>query len=101
MTSYRGAEIKKALALALPHLLSNWAESGGFFFRENEPMTYGHELMSSQGNEAGAFPTWFRLQSMAFMSKVLKSPELAFDWKFIDCPGMTFWRPVPETGGNK
>lgn len=92
MTDYRREDIKKALEMSLKNVLNNWADSGGFYFRKNEPFQYGHELMSSGGTEGGAFPTWFRMQSLALLSKALKHPAIDYNWNFVDCPGMTFWR---------
>jgi hypothetical protein len=53
-------EVKKSLIKALTWILSNQNGDGGFVFRQNESMWYGHEIMTAQKNESHLFATWFR-----------------------------------------
>ena len=92
-TQYRRADIESALRKALPGVLANSNEDGGFVFAREVPLTYGHELLYSKANQSGMFPTWFRTLSLAYIAKALpNSPIAKFDWPFIDCPGHQFWR---------
>ena len=87
VTSYRIDDVKMAMLKALPWVLSNQDEDGGFVFRRNEPFTYGHALMSSQKNESHLFATWFRSLTVAYLVKFLN-----MDSKFNigHCPGYHF-----------
>ena len=92
MTDYRNDEVRVVLNRAVPWILANMNDDGGFVFRRGEQMVYGHELMSSKINESAMFPTWFRTLSMAYLSKALPDSSVGnFDWKFIQCPGLQFW----------
>lgn len=72
---------------------SQYKQRRGFVFVRGEPLTYGHRLMSSSADESAMFPTWFRVLSLAYLSKVINAPELReIDWNFVDCPGYQFWR---------
>ena len=93
LTDYRRDEVQAALRRALPWVLVNMNDDGGFVFRRGEPFVYGHERMSSGTDESAMFPTWFRTLSLAYLGRGL--PESAvgnFDWQFVDCPGLQFWK---------
>ncbi len=92
MTDYRRDEVRAALRRALPWVLVNMNDDGGYVFRRGEPLVYGHERMSSGIDESAMFPTWFRTLSLVYLGQAL--PESAvgdFDWQFVDCPGLQFW----------
>ena len=92
MTDYRNDEVQAVLKRALPWILANMNDNGGFVFRRGEPFFYGHELMSYKIEESAMFPTWFRTLSLAYLSKALPDSFLRdFDWQFIQCPGLQFW----------
>jgi hypothetical protein len=92
-TQYRGADIKLALRRALPWVIINSNEDGGFVFSRELPYTAFHELLHSGANQSGMFPTWFRALSLAYIANALPdSPIAKFDWQFIDSPGHQFWR---------
>ena len=92
LTEYRRTDVKSALRKALPWVMANINDDGGFAFRFHEPFFYGHELMSSKINESAMFPTWFRTLSLAYLSKALPDSCVAnFDWQFLKCPGHQFW----------
>ena len=92
MTDYRNDEVQAVLKRALPWILANMNDNGGFVFKRGEQMVYGHELMSSTTEESAMFPTWFRTLSLAYLSKALPDSSVGnFDWKFIQCPGLQFW----------
>jgi len=92
ITDYRKEDIKQALQRAIPWVLANMNEDGGFVFRRYEPFIYGHSLMSSGRNESAMFPTWFRTLSLAYLGKCFPdSPIGKFNWQFISCPGLQFW----------
>lgn len=54
-------------------VLQNRSHDGGFVFRLFDPLKYGHEQTSSLVNEGGMFPTWFRILSIAHISKCFGS----------------------------
>jgi prenyltransferase beta subunit len=58
-------KVQDSLKKALVWVLSNQNKDGGFVFRRNEPLWYGHTIMSSQKNESNMFATWFRTLSIA------------------------------------
>jgi len=91
-TDHRSAEVKKALERALPWVLTNMNEDGGFVFRRLQGFEYGHKKMYSKSEESAMFPTWFRTLSLAYLSKIVSnSPNIRLDWQFIHCPGHQFW----------
>lgn len=65
----RKAEIDTAQRKAFIWVLCNQVDDGGFVFRWNEAITYGHEEMSSRMNRGGMFPTWFRTLSLAYLAR--------------------------------
>lgn len=92
LADYRKQEIQQALQRALPHVLSNQNEDGGFSFIRGATFTYGHPLLSSSSNGSGMFPTWFRTLSLAYLGKALPdSMAGGFNWDFQNCPGIQFW----------
>jgi phage pi2 protein 07 len=95
-TGYRSDDIKQSLLNALPWVLSNMNKDGGFVFRREEPLLYGHGEMSSGNNESNMFATWFRILSLAYLSKVFADKSIvSIVWQFIKCPGLQFW-PEPD-----
>ena len=92
ITNYRKSDIHSAIQKAIPWIITNMNEDGGFVFRRMEPFVYGHQLMSSCKDESAMFPTWFRTLSLAYVGKYLPdSLPGKFDWQFIKCPGHQFW----------
>lgn len=93
MTEYRKQDVYESLQRAMTWILTNMNEDGGFVFRRMEPFIYGHSLMASKRDESAMFPTWFRTLSLAYLTKTLPDSFLGkFDWQFIDCPGLQFWK---------
>lgn len=91
VTDYRHDEVQAALMWALPWILTNMNEDGGFVFRRLEPFRYGHENMYSKSEESAMFPTWFRTLSLAYIGKVLPNSMVGkFDWQILKCPGHQF-----------
>lgn len=93
MTDYRNDEVQAVLKRVLPWILvANMNDNGGFVFRRDELLVYGHELMSSKTEESAMFPTWFRTLSLAYLSKAFPDSCVGnFDWQFLQCPGHQFW----------
>ena len=92
VTHYRRTDIRDALGRALPWVLTNLNDDGGFVFLRDESFYVGHELTSYKKNESAMFPTWFRTLSLAYLAQALPDAEtIHFDWPFIDCPGHQFW----------
>ena len=87
LTDYRRPEIVLFMRRALPWVLSNQNLDGGFVFRRNESLAYGHPLMTSSANESQLFATWFRTLSLAYIAEVIQ-PDLPFEIK--RCPGYHF-----------
>lgn len=65
-------DVKQSLKKAFVWILSNQNSDGGFVFRRNEPMWYGHEIMTAKINESHLFASWFRTISIAKVSNYLK-----------------------------
>jgi len=65
----RKAEIDIALKKTFCWILCNQVEDGGFVFRYDEAMIYGHEEMKSLKNCGSMFPTWFRTLSLAYLAR--------------------------------
>jgi hypothetical protein len=60
-------KIDDVLERALHWVLLNQVADGGFVFRLNEKMRYGHDEMRSEADAGAMFPTWFRTLSLAFL----------------------------------
>jgi len=94
LTDYRSDELKDALYSAIPWVLTNMNDDGGFVFTRGESFIYGHEKMSSIIDESAMFPTWFRTLSLAYLAQALPGSAIGkFNWRFVDCPGLQFWKP--------
>ena len=65
----RKVEIDAALWKSIRWILCNQVDDGGFVFRLNESITYGHKEMASEKNRGGMFPTWFRTLSLAYLAR--------------------------------
>ena len=92
LADYRRDEITASLNLALPWVLLNRHQDGGYVFKRGVPFTYGHSRMSSHRNESAMFPTWFRTLSLAYIAQALPDSFVAQqDWHFLPCPGHQFW----------
>ena len=59
-------DVVSALARARAWVFLNQVDDGGFVFRLNEGLTYGHRQMMSRRNQGAMFPTWFRLLSLVY-----------------------------------
>jgi len=93
VTSYRRVEIQGAMVRALPWVLTNMNDDGGFVFSREESVHVGHVLTSYRKNESAMFPTWFRTLSLAYLAQLLLDTDtIGFDWQFLDCPGHQFWK---------
>jgi len=91
-TDYRRTDVRSALERALPWVIANMNKDGGFVFRRQVPLEYGHPHMSSQTDESAAFPTWFRTLSLGFLAQALPDSVLNdVSWQFVDSPGLQFW----------
>jgi hypothetical protein len=92
-SEYRREEILVALRRALPWVLSNQNDDGGFVFMRGVGFSYGHDLMTSGPDVSATFPTWFRTLSLAIMGQVLPDTVVGtIPWRFCECPGMQFWK---------
>jgi hypothetical protein len=91
INKYREAEVEKALLLAIPWILVNMNNDGGFVFKRGRIFTYGHRKMYSGYNESNMFATWFRTLSLAYIGKTLpNSLPGKFPWRFEHIPGHQF-----------
>ncbi|QIK36948.1 hypothetical protein GWK36_01845 [Caldichromatium japonicum] len=72
-----------ALKKAQAWVVVNQVDDGGFVFRLNEGMTYGHRQMMSRRNRGAMFPTWFRLLSLAYSTNALQDISCLA----VHCPG--------------
>jgi prenyltransferase beta subunit len=82
----RTQDVRSSVRRSLAWMFSNQNGDGGFVFRRNEPMVYGHSLMSSGKNESAMFPTWFRTLAIAYALDFLGGSY----YQFIRCPGYQF-----------
>ncbi|HPG30654.1 MAG TPA: hypothetical protein PKY81_08125 [bacterium] len=71
MSDYKKTETAELIRNALIWQFANMNNDGGFVFRREEPLIYGHLNMSSKINESAMFPTWFRILTIAYISKFL------------------------------
>ena len=86
-TDYRKEDIIMSLKKALPWVLSNQNDDGGYVFRRNESFEYGSPLMFSKKNESNLFATWFRSACIAY---ICNSLNIDNEFKFIDSPGYQY-----------
>jgi len=92
LTDYRRHDIEAALRRAVPWVLTNRMEDGGFVFVLERPFEYGHRQMLGPADTGAMFPTWFRTLSLALIGKALPEHPLGqFPWQFPRCPGVQFW----------
>lgn len=86
-TPYREDDVKKALRKALPWVLSNMNEDGGFVFKRNHCTLVGHQEMSSRYNESNIFYTWFRSLCLAYLVDYI---EMKNNFKIGRTPGYEY-----------
>jgi hypothetical protein len=79
-------QIDIALKKAFSWVLLNQVEDGGFVFRLNEKLQYGHLQMKSSVNQGAFFSTWFRTLSLALM---LNRHESGL-FQLNRCPGLLY-----------
>lgn len=92
-TDYRRDDIEVALARAAEWVLKNQKADGGFVFILDRDFEYGHPQLSGPADRGAMFPTWFRTLSLALIGKALpRHPRGDVRWRFVNCPGMQFWR---------
>ncbi|HOV90158.1 MAG TPA: hypothetical protein PKW07_05530 [Syntrophorhabdaceae bacterium] len=77
-------KVIESLKKAFVWILSNQNEDGGFVFRRNEALWYGHEIMTAKVNESNMFATWFRTLSLVKISKYL---NINNEFKYTKVPG--------------
>jgi prenyltransferase beta subunit len=94
---YRRDDIAKSLERALPWVLTNQTESGGWVFKRGLDFKYGHSEMYAGEGVGGMFPTWFRTLCLAYLGKGLPDSFLGhYEWQFVKSPGSHFWRNLQE-----
>lgn len=80
------SQVDYALRDSFDWVMCNQVSDGGFVFRLNEPLFYGHSEMSSMSNEGALFPTWFRMLSIAYMCRYMQIPG----FKICRAPGLVY-----------
>ena len=91
LTDYRKEEVMEVLRKAVTWVLFNQNRDGGFVFKRNKVLYYGHNLLSAEKNVSSLFPTWFRLLSLALLAqKIVDYTFLSQDWRLLNCPGHQF-----------
>jgi len=78
------SEANFAIRRFVPWCLANLNDDGGFVFRRNESMIYGHHQMQSVKNESALFPTWFRSLALVLCREFLDRTTTS---KVLRCPG--------------
>jgi hypothetical protein len=92
LINYRRDDILSALKRALPWVLKNRTEDGGFVFIRGKKFVYGHPELTGEADSGAMFPTWFRTLSLAYIGQALKNSECGkYPWRFVRCPGYQFW----------
>ncbi len=81
------SRINESIERALDWVLINQMEDGGFVFRLDDSFTYGSQETSSLRNQSGMLPTWFRVLSIAYMTRHL---GLHQNFRITNCPGYEF-----------
>lgn len=84
---HRKAEIDRSLRFALPWLLANQNDDGGFVFSPGSALHYGHNSLHSSADESNLFATWWRILSLAYLTDGLGIPN---GFHLPECPGMAF-----------
>ncbi len=88
---YKQDHIWQCAARALPWVLANMNDDGGFAFQRVTPFNYGHPAMLARANESAAFPSWFRTLSLAYLGHLLPASLCGrYHWQFLRCPGHQF-----------
>ena len=91
-TQYRHDDVISSLQRAIPWVLANMNDDGGFVFTRGEDLTVGHKSMYSGIDESNMFYTWFRTLSLAYLAQTFPNSTIGrFPWQFIRCPGHQFW----------
>jgi len=92
LTDYRHDDVQASLERALPAVLANLNEDGGWVFRRHEALTVAHPQMYSAINESNSFYTWFRTLGLAYLLSGLEDmpPDLKYEWNFEKAPGHQF-----------
>jgi hypothetical protein len=78
--------IDQSLLRAFHWINLNQTDDGGFVFRLNEKMVYGHPQMSSSPNTGAMFPTWFRSLSIV----LIKNHFTPGHYSLSRTPGLVF-----------
>jgi prenyltransferase beta subunit len=82
--SKNNLEVDNALKKALAWILSNQMEGGGFVFKQNISIWYGHDILTAKSNEAQLFATWFRTLSILKITKFL---NIKNNYNYTSVPG--------------
>lgn len=89
----RAGQISSTLKKALPLVLYQQNDDGGWVFKRRTTFEYGHSLMRQEYDASTMFPTWFRLLSLAYLAKALPDHPLAsIQWNLGSVPGHQFWK---------
>ena len=90
-SAYRSEDIRKTIDKAIPWVMANMNEDGGFVFRRCTDFEYGHPKMYAGIDQSSMFATWFRTLSLALAGYYCKDTWIGqYPWNFIRCPGMQF-----------
>jgi hypothetical protein len=93
--------IRWALRRCLRHLIELQNADGGFAYtrhQRREPISHmGIPATSTTRGASAAFPTWFRVHTLALLAEVLTDePELRFPFRFNSALSMGWHRPWPR-----
>lgn len=79
-------EVLSAMKRAMPWVLANMNEDGGFIFQHNTPLHYGHYNLRAKVNESSLFATWWRVLGLSYLLVTLGEES----FYLIDSPGYQF-----------
>jgi hypothetical protein len=92
LTDYRKSDILLSLRKALPAVLNNLNQDGGWVFRRHESLQIVHPQMYSHINQSNLFYTWFRTLGLAYCltGMGMESEKFSYPWNFKRAPGHQF-----------
>jgi prenyltransferase beta subunit len=77
-------EVDQSIKKAFVWVLANQNKDGGFVFRRNESLWYGHDILLAKQEESMMLATWFRTLSIL---KIVKFLNIKNDYHYTNVPG--------------
>ena len=77
-------EVEQAIKKAFAWIISNQNKDGGFVFRRNESLWYGHDILLAKQEESMMLAMWFRTLSILKITKFL---NIKNNYNYTSVPG--------------